>query len=108
VRSLGISAPSGRGGSLLEQILKRLPGIIGPRTGRRRRLLFPGHTNLKQRALIARILFCNALLYRLHALKPAPRIEISALFARMQFKPALGALPGGRHPGQNCAALRAS
>jgi hypothetical protein len=74
---------------LLEQILKCGPRIIRPQAGRRRRLLLPGHTNLKQLTLIPRVLLRNPLLHRLHALEPAPRIEIRALLARMQLKCAL-------------------
>ena len=92
----------------LEQILKRRPRIIRPQSRRSRSLLLPGHPNLIKRALIPRILLRNPLLHRLHALEPAPRIEIRALFARMQLKPALRTLPIARHSLQHRPALRAA
>jgi hypothetical protein len=93
-------------GLLLKQILKRCPRIVRPQTGRRRSLFLPRHANLKQRTLIPLILLRNSFLHRLHALEPAPRIEISTLLARVQLKPALGTLPRTRHSLQHRAALR--
>src|ERR1700735_2403058 len=78
---------------LLEQIIKRRPRIIRPQARRSRSLLLARHPNLIQRTVAPRIFLRDPLLHRLHALKPAPGIEIGALLARMQFKPALRALP---------------
>jgi hypothetical protein len=68
---------------------------------------FSGHANLKQRALIARILLRDSLLHRLHALKPAARIEIRTLLAGMQLKLTFRTPTAGRHSLQQGAALRA-
>jgi len=92
----------------LKQIVKRRARILRPQTRRCRSLLLPGHANLIQLTLIPRILLRDPLLHRLHALEPAPGIEIRALLARMQLKPALRALPARRHSLQHGAALRAS
>jgi hypothetical protein len=91
----------------LKQILKRRPRIIRTQTRRSRSLLLPGHANLKQLTLIPRVLLCDPLLHRLHALEPAPRIEIRTLLAGMQFKPALRTFLIHRHPRQHRPALRA-
>jgi hypothetical protein len=93
---------------LLKQILKRRSRIIRPQSRRSRSLLLPGHANLIQLALIPRILLRNPFLHRLHALEPAPRIEIRALFARMQLKAALRTLPIARRSLQHSSALRAA
>jgi len=111
VPSVGLSAP--RCLSLLqflflEQIIKRRPGIARPQTSRRRSLLLPRHPDLVGRTLIPRILLRHTFLDRLHTLKPASRIEIHALLAGMQFKPALWALPVAGHPLQHRSALRTS
>jgi hypothetical protein len=93
---------------LLEQILKRCACIIGTQARRRRRLFLPRDANLEQLAMILRIFLRDPLLHRLHALKPAPRIEIRALLARMKFESALRALPVARNSLlQHGAALRA-
>ena len=92
---------------LLEQILKRRPRIVGPQTRRSRSLLLPRHANLIQLTLISRVLFRDPFLDWLHALEPAPRIEISTLLARMQLKPALRTLPIHRDSLQQSPALRA-
>ena len=105
---LGARSCAPRSSLLLKQILKRLPGIVGLQARRSRSLLFPGHANFIKRALIPRILLRDPLLHRLHALKPAPRIEICALLARMQFKPALRTLPIARRSLQHRTALRAA
>jgi hypothetical protein len=77
---------------LLKQILKRRPRIVGLQTRRCGRFLFARHANLVHRTVIARILFRDPLFDRLHALEAAAGIEIRALLARMQFKPALRTL----------------
>ncbi len=77
----------------LKQILKRRPRIVGLQTRRCGRFLFASHANLVQRTVIARILFRDPLLDRLHALEAAAGIEICALLAGVQFKPALRTLP---------------
>jgi len=93
---------------LLKQIIKRRPCIIRPQTRRSRSLLLPRHPNLIQLARILHILLRNPLLHRLHALKPAPRIEIRTLLARVQLKPALRTLLVHRHPRQHRPALCAA
>jgi hypothetical protein len=92
----------------LEEILKGLTGIVRPQAGGSGRFFLSGHANLKQLALVSRVLFRDPFLYRLHALKPASRIEIRALLARMQFKSTLRTLSARRHSLQDRAALRAS
>jgi hypothetical protein len=91
--------------SLLKQIIKRRPRIAGAQAGGRRSLLLPRHAHLIRRTLIPRVLLRHPFLDRLHALKPAPRIKIRALFTGMQFKPALRTLPVAGHPLQHRAAL---
>lgn len=83
--------------SLLEQILKCRSRIVGLQTRRRRRFLFTSDTNLEQLAGISLVLLGDPLLHGLHALKAAARIEVCALLARVQFKPALQTFPIGRH-----------
>jgi len=95
------------GSLLLEQILKRRPRVVRPSADRRRGFLFPGHAHLIRSAIVPQIFLGNPFLHRLHALKPASRIEIHALFARMQLEPAFGTLPARRHSLQYRAALRA-
>ncbi len=94
----------------LKQIFKRCPRIVGLQTLRCRRFLFAGHTNLVQRTVIAGILFRDPLFDRLHALEAAAGIEIRALFARMQFEPALRtlALPRTCRTLQHRSTLRAA
>ena len=94
--------------SLLEQILKRRPRIVGPGAGRGPSLFLARHPNLEQFAVIARIFLRDALLYRLHALEPAPRIEIGALLAGMQLESALRTLATSRRSLQDVAALCAT
>jgi hypothetical protein len=89
----------------LKQILKRRPRIVRPQTRRSRSLLLPRHSDLIQLALIPLILLRNPLLHRLHALKPAPGIEIRTLLARMQLKPTLRTLPIHRSSLQQSPAL---
>ena len=91
----------------LKQILKSRPSIIRAQVRRSRRLFFPRHANLIGRTLVPLVLLRHPLLHRLHALKPATRIEIRALLARMQLKPALRTLPLTRRSLQHRAALRA-
>ena len=93
---------------LLKQILKRRPRIIRTQSRRSRSFLLPRHPNLIKRALISCILLRDPLLHRLHALKSAPRIEIRALLARMQLKPALRTLPIARYALQHRPTLRAT
>jgi hypothetical protein len=93
--------------SLLKQILKRRPCVIRSQAGRGRSLFFPRHPNLIRRTLIPLIFLRHPLLHRLHALKPAPRIEIRTLLARMQLKLALRTLPIPRTPLQYRPTLRA-
>jgi hypothetical protein len=97
-----------RTGLLLEQTFKRRPRIHGTRARGRRRLFLARHPHLVRWAFILRVFFRYALFHRLHALKPAPRIEIHALLARMQLKPALRTFPVARHPLQYRSALRAT
>jgi hypothetical protein len=92
--------------SLLKQIIKRRPRIAGAQAGGRRSLLLPRHANLIQLTFTPRILLRNPLLHRLHALEPAPRIEIRTLLARMQLKAALRTFLIRRHPRQHRPALR--
>lgn len=94
--------------SLFEQILKRGARIVRPGARRGRSLFFAGHSNLEQFAVVARIFLHDALLHRLHALKPAAGIEIGTLLAGMKLKSTLRALATGRRPLQHCAALRAA
>ena len=103
-----LRALRGKSPLLLEQILKRRPRVIGPQTRRSRSLLLPRDPNLIKRALVPSVFLRDPLLHRLHALKPAPRIEICALLARMQFKPALRTLPIARRSLQHRTALRAA
>ena len=91
----------------LKQIFKRRPRIIRPQRSRSRSLLLPRHPNLVVRTLIPQILLRHPLLHRLHAFKPAPRIEISTLLARMQLKPALRTLSLAGRPLQHRPTLRA-
>ena len=90
---------------LLEQILKRGPRVIWPQTRRGGRFLLTRYANLIELAIIPLVLLRHPLLDRLHALKPAARIEIRALLARMQFKSALRTLPLARSSLQHRAAL---
>jgi hypothetical protein len=90
---------------LFKQIIKRRPRIAWPRARRSRSQLLSRRTNLIKRAIISRILFRYALLHRLHALKPTPRIEIHALLARVEFKSALWTPPIRCHPLQHGPAL---
>jgi hypothetical protein len=92
----------------LKQIIKCRPRIIRSQAGRSRSLLLPCHANLVKRTFIPRVLLRNPLLHRLHAFKPAPWIEIRALLARMQLKPALRTIPIARRSLQHGAALRAA
>ncbi len=92
----------------LKQIIKRRPCILRSQTRRSRSLFLPSHANLVKRAFIPCIFLRNPLLHRLHALKPAPWIEVRALLARMQFKPTLGTIPIARRSLQDGAALRAA
>jgi len=92
--------------SLLKQIIKRRPRIAGPQSRGGRSFLLPCDAHLVRRTLIPRVLLRHPFLDRLHALKPAPRIKIHALFAGMQFKPTLRTLPVAGHPLQYRAALR--
>lgn len=97
---------SGGCGLLLEQIFEGRPRIVRPQAGGSGSFFLPGHAHFVERAFIAGIFLRDPLLHRLHALKPAARIEIRALLAGMQFKAALRAfLPAG-HPLQHCSALR--
>jgi hypothetical protein len=77
---------------LLKQILKRRTRIVRTRAGGRRGFFFARHANFVQRTVIASILFRDPLFHRLHALEAAAGIEIRALLARVQFKPALRTL----------------
>jgi len=74
---------------LLKQILKCRARIIRPQAGGRRRFFLPRHANFIQLTVIPHVFLGDPFLYRLHALEPASRIEIRALLARMQIKPAL-------------------
>lgn len=94
--------------SFFKQILKRGPRIVRPGARRGRSLFLAGHSNLEQFAVIARIFLGDALLHRLHALEPAPRVEIRALLAGMKLKSALWTLATYGRPLQHCAALRAT
>jgi hypothetical protein len=94
--------------SLLEQIFKRLPRIAWARWGRGRGFLLARHPHFVGRTFIARVLLCHSLFHRLHALKPAARIEIHALLAGVQFESALRTLPFRRHSLQHRSALRAT
>ena len=93
---------------LLEQRIKRGPSILRPRRNRSRSLFLPRHPNLIKLTIIALIFFPHALLHRLHALKPAARIEIHALLAGMQVEPTLGTAPFHSKSLQHIAALRAA
>jgi hypothetical protein len=107
--SLGISVSSTANAlalSLLKQIIKRRPRTTRPQTRRSRSFLLPRHPNFIQLTRIPLILLRNPLFHRLHALKPAPRIEIRTLLARMQLKPALRTLPVARNPLQHGPTLR--
>jgi hypothetical protein len=91
---------------LLKQIIKRSPRTARLHARRSRCLLLARHPHLVQGTLIPLILLRHPNRDRLHALKPAPRIEIHALLTRMQRKPALWTLLISRHPGQHRATLR--
>jgi hypothetical protein len=92
---------------LLKQIIKRRPRTTRPQTRRRRSFLLPRHPNLIQLTRIPFILLCDPLLHWLHTLKPAARIEIRTLLARMQLKRALRTLAVARSRLQQSPALRA-
>ena len=94
--------------SLLEQILKCLPRIVGPRRSRRGRFFLPRHSHLIKLAIVARVFARNPHRDGLHALEAAAGIEVRALLAGVQFEAALGALAGRRHALQHGAALRAA
>ncbi len=93
---------------LFEQILKRLSRIGRPRTGGRRCFLLACHPHFIGWTVVARVFFRHSLFHRLHALKPAARVEVHALLARVQLKSALRALPFHAKSLQNRAALRAA
>jgi len=100
--------PSGGHCLLLKQVLERRPSIGGTQSGRCRSLFLARHADFEQRAVVARIFFCDSFLDRLHAFKPAAGIEIHTLLAGMQFKPALGTLCLRRHALQDRSALHAA
>lgn len=94
---------------LLEQILKCLPGIIGPQTSRRGCLFLPRHANFEQVAVVTDIFLGNSSFHGLHAFKAAAWIKVGALLARVQFVATLGALAITRHATlQDSSALCAS
>ena len=97
-----------RANLLLEQIIERLPCTAGTQGGWRGRFLLPRHADLIKRAVVALVFLRDAHFHRLHALKMASRIEIHALLAGMQLKPALRALPLRRHSLQHRSTLRAT
>src|SRR5262249_39074186 len=68
-------------GSLLKQILKGLPGILRPRRCRSRGFLLHHDPHGVERALVRRVLACNALGDRLHAFEPAGGVEVGTLLA---------------------------
>jgi hypothetical protein len=106
---LRASAPKGPGPpSLLEQILKRLPRIVGPQGGWSGGFLLAGDTKFVERAIVAHVFLLHALGDRSHALEAAAGIEVRALLAGVQFETALGTKARGRHPLQDRAALRTS
>jgi hypothetical protein len=97
-----------RSASLLKQILKGLPRIVGLQAGGRGCFLLPGHADFVERTIIPGIFLGHALLHRLHALEAASGIEIHALLAGMQLEAALGTKPRRRNRLQHRAALRAA
>jgi hypothetical protein len=56
-------------------------------------LLLHPHADRIRLALVARVLLRDSFRHWLHTFKPAGRIEVGALFAGMQLKSALRALP---------------
>ncbi len=74
----------------LEKIIERRPSILRLQSRRRRRLFLHHHANRVRRTLVPHIFSRHAFFHRLHALKAARRIEIHALFARVQLESALG------------------
>ena len=92
----------------LEQILKRLSRVAGPQAGGRGRFLLPRDADFVERAFVASVLSLDSLRNWLHALEAASRIEVGALFARVQFKAALGTKSCWRYFLQDRAALRAA
>ncbi len=89
----------------LEQILKRLPRVVRPQAGGRGRFLLPRDADFVERAVVASVLSLNPLWNWLHALEAASRIEVGALFARVQLKTALGTESRRRYFLQDRAAL---
>ena len=95
---------------LLEQAVERIPGIVGiARCGRpgidcsRRRgragrtvsaVAGDRHPGREQSALVGLVLDRDTHRDRLHALEPGGWLEMSTLFAAMQFSVALGAISG--------------
>jgi hypothetical protein len=92
----------------LEQILERLSRVAGPQAGRSGRFPLPRDADFVKRAIVASVLALDPLWNWLHALEAASRIEVRALFARVQLKAALGAKSRRRYFLQNRAALRAA
>ena len=79
---------------LLKKIVECTAGVIaGTRSGTRRGLLLHPHADGIKLALVARILLGDSFGYSLHAFEAAGRIEVAALFAGVQLKSTLRALP---------------
>jgi hypothetical protein len=92
---------------LFEEIIKRRSRTRRTQASRSRSFFLSRHAYLIRRAFVAHIFLGDTFFHRLHALKPAPWIEICALFAGMQRGPALWASLAGRSL-QHRAALRAA
>ena len=110
-------------GLLLEEVFKCSARVGWPRGGisvlllagggrggsNRRRVLFNGHPDFEEFAIILRTLLQYRLGDRLRAFPLGARIEVDALFAAMQLKTALGARAIGiKAGGQDAAAARTS
>src|SRR5512140_2507536 len=78
---------------VLEQAVEGFAGVVGTGgAGTGGSLLFDTHTNRIELAFVACVFLGHALGNRLQTLEPLRRIEIGALFARMQLKAAFRAL----------------
>jgi len=110
LRARPLEARASKLGTLfLKQILKRLPRIAGFLCLFAGRFLFQPHTNREKRTAIAFVFGRDPLRNGLVALEPARWIEVLALLAGVQLKPAFRALPERlAQIFQNCAALGAA
>ena len=93
---------------LLKKILERLPRVVGAHSAGGS-LAFNRRLDGKECALVARVFARDPLCNRLPAFQAAGRIEVRALLAGVQLKPAFRALPDrlgdrGQHRPALCAA----